>query len=144
MGGIYTLTIIKPGAVRRRQTGAILGMISEAGFHIAALKMMQMNEAQARAFYAVHTGKPFYEGLVQYMISGPVVVAILEKQNAVEEYRKLIGSTDPEKAANGTIRKRFGNDVRDNAVHGSDSDENAVFECNFFFPLCERYFEGLK
>ncbi|NMB72435.1 MAG: nucleoside-diphosphate kinase [Bacteroidales bacterium] len=139
MNGRYTLTIIKPGAVRRNFTGAILGKISEAGFRFVALKMLQMTEAQARSFYAVHEGKPFYEGLVQYMISGPVVVAILEKEDAVEAYRNFIGSTDPSKAAAGTIRQLYGSDVRDNAVHGSDSDEHAQFECNFFFSLYERF-----
>jgi len=144
MEGRYTLTIIKPGAVRRRQAGAIIGKICEAGFHIAALKMIRMSEAQARAFYAVHTGKAFYEPLVQYMISGPVVVAILEKDHAVEAYRNFIGSTDPSKAAPGTIRQLYGNDIRDNAVHGSDSDETALFECNFFFSLSERFPENEK
>lgn len=139
MNGRYTLTIIKPGAVKNNYTGAILGKISEAGFRLVALKMLQMTEAQARAFYAVHEGKPFYEDLVKYMISGPVVVSILEKDNAVEAYRNFIGSTDPTKAASGTIRQLYGNDIRDNAVHGSDSDDNALFECNFFFSLAERF-----
>src|SRR6056297_2941056 len=107
MKGKLTLTIIKPGAVQNEYVGPILNMIHEAGFHIAAMKLTRLTELMAREFYSMHIGKPFYEGLVSFMTSGPIVVAVLEKDNAVEEFRKLIGSTDPEKAEKGTIRKLF-------------------------------------
>lgn len=134
-----TLTIIKPDAVRNKHTGKILSMIESGGFRISALKMVKMDKQKASAFYQVHQGKPFYDPLIEFMTSGPVVVAIVEKYNAVEEYRKLMGPTDPSEAAPGTIRRHFGNTVRENAVHGSDSLENAIAECNFFFSLEERF-----
>jgi nucleoside-diphosphate kinase len=139
MNGKFTFSIIKPNAIRTGKTGPILAMINEGGFEISAMKMVQMTIQQAQAFYAVHTGKPFFEELVEYMISGPVVVLILKHDNAVEEFRKLIGATDPNKAEQGTIRRTFAVSVKMNAVHGSDSDENAVREANFFFSDIERF-----
>jgi nucleoside-diphosphate kinase len=138
MAGRYTLTMIKPSAVSSQYTGPILSMINAAGFKIIAMKMTKMSVKQAEEFYIVHRGKPFYESLVKYMSSGPIVAAILEKENAVEEYRKLIGATDPAKAAEGTIRKKYAESIEKNAVHGSDSDENAIMECDFFFAKTER------
>jgi len=135
-----TLTIIKPGAVQKEYTGPILKMISDAGFHIAALRLTRLNRKQAEDFYSVHKGRPFYEDLVEYMISGPVVLGVLQKENAVVDYRKLIGATDPAKAEPGTIRKLYAESVQSNAVHGSDSDENAVNECDFFFSQSDRFY----
>jgi nucleoside-diphosphate kinase len=139
MAGTKTLTIIKPGAVSNEYTGPILAKINAHGFHISALKLFRLTRTQAENFYAVHKERPFYESLVNFMSSGPVVTAILEKENAVEEYRKLIGNTDPTKAENGTIRKLFAESIERNAVHGSDSDENAEYECDFFFAKSERF-----
>lgn len=130
--------MIKPSALASNHTGPILKMINEAGFRIIAMKMTKMSVHQAEEFYAVHRGKPFYNSLVTFMSSGPVIAAILEKNNAVEDYRKLIGATDPARAAEGTIRKLYAESVERNAVHGSDSDENAVIECDFFFSRTER------
>lgn len=137
--GKFTFTIIKPGAISKGYTGSILKMINEAGFHIVALKMIQLNSEQAKNFYELHKEQPFYNSLVEFMTSGPIVVAILEKENAVEDYRKLIGTTDPEKAEEGTIRKIYAQSIQSNAVHGSDSDENAQIECDFFFSKTERF-----
>ena len=131
--------MIKPSAVQSGYTGGILNMISENGFRITALKKLQMTKEDAMAFYAVHSERPFYNDLVEFMSSGPIVAAILEKENAVEDYRKLIGATDPAKAEEGTIRKLYAKSVQENAVHGSDSDENAVIESNFFFAQRERF-----
>ncbi len=139
MAGRFTLTIIKPGAVSRGFIGPILNKISEAGFRITALKMLQLTQSEAQRFYQVHRGRPFYESLVEFMISGPIVVGVLEKENAVEEYRKLIGATDPAKAEEGTIRKMYAESLQANAVHGSDSDANAGVEASFFFPASERF-----
>ncbi len=139
MAGSITFTMIKPTAVKDNHIGHILNMITEAGFKIQAMKYTQLTPEQARAFYAVHKGKPFYEPLVEFMSSGPIVAAILEKENAVEDYRKLIGTTNPENAAEGTIRKLYAINMRQNAVHGSDSDENANIEANFFFSALERF-----
>jgi nucleoside-diphosphate kinase len=139
MNGKFTFSIIKPNAIRTGKTGPILAMINEGGFEISAMKMVQMTIQQAKAFYAVHTGKPFFEELVEFMISGPVVVMILKHENAVEEFRKLIGATDPNKAEQGTIRRTFAVSVKMNAVHGSDNDENAIREANFFFSDIERF-----
>jgi nucleoside-diphosphate kinase len=139
MAGNYTFTIIKPCAVKSGHIGAILADIQKGGFEIAAMKYLQMTPSQARAFYSVHKERPFYGELVEFMISGPVVVAILKHDNAVEEYRKLIGATNPANAAEGTIRKKYAKNVQENAVHGSDSDENVAIESNFFFSQCERY-----
>jgi nucleoside-diphosphate kinase len=139
MAGNFTFTMIKPEAVRKGFIGPILNRISKAGFRISALNMLRLNQTEAEQFYMVHKGRPFYDDLVSFMISGPVVVCILEKENAVEDYRKLIGSTDPAKAAEGTIRKVYAESVQANAVHGSDSDENAQAEAAFFFPTSERF-----
>ena len=135
----FTFTIIKPCAIRSGYVGAILDDILKAGFEISAMKYIQMTQTQAETFYSVHRERPFYGPLIQFMISGPVAVAILKRENAVEEYRKLIGATDPADAAEGTIRKKYARNSRENAVHGSDSDENAAIESNFFFSQCERY-----
>jgi nucleoside-diphosphate kinase len=139
MNGDITFSIIKPNAIRTGKTGPILAMINEGGFVISAIKMVQMTNQQAESFYAVHTGKPFFEDLVEYMTSGPVVVMILKHENAVEEFRKLIGATDPDKADQGTIRRTFAVSLKMNAVHGSDSDANAFREANFFFSDIERF-----
>ncbi len=134
-----TLTIIKPMAVKNNCTGKILNIITENGFRISAIKMMRMTREQAKSFYAVHKERPFYEDLVTFMTSGPVIVALLKKENAVEAYRELIGPTNPKEAEEGTIRHLCGTDIQMNAVHGSDSDENATEEANFFFSYAERY-----
>jgi len=139
MAGTKTLTIIKPGAVSNEFIGPILAKINASGFHISAMKLILLTRKQAQGFYAVHKERPFYNSLIEFMTSGPVVVAILEKENAVEAYRKLIGNTDPEKAEEGTIRKLFAESIERNAVHGSDSDENAKKECDFFFSTSDRY-----
>lgn len=131
--------MIKPEAVADKHTGAILQMITQAGFAIRALKMTRLSKELAGKFYEVHKERPFYAELVEYMASGPVVAAILEKENAVEDFRRLIGSTDPAEAAEGTIRKKFARSKAQNAIHGSDSDENAEKECSFFFSSFERY-----
>lgn len=134
-----TFSIIKPDAVRNGKTGRILAMINESGFEIVAMKMIRITQPQASAFYDVHYGKPFYEGLIQFMTSGPAVVMILKHDDAVNSFRKLIGSTDPAKAEPGTVRKLFAVSVQQNAVHGSDSDENALRESNFFFSEIEKF-----
>ena len=139
MSRTFTFTIIKPQAVTKGFIGPILNMISEAGFKIGALKMLHLTRGEAQRFYEVHVGRPFYDDLVEFMISGPIVVAVLKKENAVEDYRKLIGSTDPEKAEEGTIRKKYAESMKANAVHGSDSDDNAELESTFFFPSSERF-----
>ena len=130
--------MIKPGAVSKQYIGPILSMINEAGFKITAMKMTQLSRQQAETFYAIHRSKPFYESLVEFMSSGPIVAAILEKENAVEDFRKLIGATNPADAAKGTIRNLYAESLEKNAVHGSDSDENAVMESDFFFARSER------
>lgn len=140
MNGDYTFSIIKPNAFRTGKTGPILAMINEGGFEIVALKLIRMTIRQAEEFYIVHKGKPFYSELVEFMISGPIVVMVLKHQNAVEEFRKLIGSTDPLKAEPGTIRKTFAVSMKMNAVHGSDTDENARREAGFFFSETERFY----
>lgn len=136
----FTFSIIKPNAVRTGKTGPILAMINEGGFEIAAMRMVKLTVPQAESFYSVHKGKPFFDGLIEFMTSGPVVVMILRHVNAVEEFRKLIGATDPNKAEPGTIRKTFAVSVQMNAVHGSDSPENAIIEANFFFSGIERFY----
>jgi nucleoside-diphosphate kinase len=142
MKGKITFTIIKPGAVANENIGPILKIINEKRFHIAAMRMTCLSTKQAQDFYAVHKERPFYNSLVASMSSGPIVVAILEKDNAVEEYRKIIGATDPAKAEAGTIRKLFAESMEANAVHGSDSDENAAIECDFFFNHSERFYKN--
>ena len=139
MNGDFTFAIIKPNSVRTGKTGPILAMINEAGFEIAAMKMVRMTIQQAESFYSVHRGKPFFESLVEFMTSGPVIVMILKHKNAVEEFRRLIGATNPEDAEPGTIRKIYAVSVQMNAVHGSDSDENARKEADFFFSAIERF-----
>ena len=139
MAGKHSLTIIKPHAVRDNNTGAILSMISKAGFRIAAMKMKRLTRRQTELFYLEHKGKVFYDPLVEMMSSGPIVVAILEKENAVAELRRLIGNTDPAAADQGTVRNLFGISMRENAVHASDCDENALRERAFFFAETEIF-----
>lgn len=139
MSGNRTFTIIKPDAVENGHIGAILEKITAAGFKIAAMKYTQLSVRDAQAFYAVHSERPFFGGLVEFMTRGPIVAAILEKANAVEDFRALIGATNPAEAAEGTIRKLFATSIGENAVHGSDSDENAAIEGNFHFAGREVY-----
>ncbi|MCL1868086.1 MAG: nucleoside-diphosphate kinase [Paludibacter sp.] len=134
-----TLTMIKPDAVAAGNAGAILGKIAEAGFKIKALKMTQLTISDAQRFYEVHKGKPFYESLVEFMTSGPIVAAVLEKGNAVADFRTFIGATNPADAAEGTIRKLYATSVTQNAIHGSDSDENAQIEASFHFAQREMF-----
>lgn len=134
-----TFTMIKPDAMKNGHAGAILDQIIKAGFRIVALKQTKLSEEKAGAFYAVHKERPFYGELVQFMSSGIIIAAILEKDNAVADFRTLIGATDPAKAAEGTIRKRFATSMGENAVHGSDSDENAQIEGSFFFSGLEQF-----
>lgn len=137
--GNTTFTMIKPDATRKGYTGAILDRIIKSGFTIKALKWIKLSKEQAGDFYLIHKERPFYEELVDFMSSGCIVAAILEKENAVSDFRKLIGATDPSKAEAGTIRKDFADSVGENAIHGSDSDENATIEGNFFFSTLERF-----
>jgi len=132
-----TLSIVKPDAVAKGATGEILRRIQAAGLEIIALKMLRLTEPQARGFYAVHKARPFYADLVAFMTSGPVVVSVLEGENAIARYRELMGATNPEKAAEGTIRKAFASDIEKNAVHGSDAPETARVEIAYFFNACE-------
>ncbi|PHR72244.1 MAG: nucleoside-diphosphate kinase [Lutibacter sp.] len=134
-----TFTMLKPDSVEKGYIGAILEKINAAGFRIVAMKMTQMTTADAQAFYAVHSERPFYGELVEYMTRGPVVAAILEKDNAVEDFRALIGATNPADAAEGTIRKLYAASMGENAVHGSDSDENAQIEGFFHFSGREQF-----
>ena len=134
-----TFTMIKPDAFGAGNTGAILKMIEEAGFKIVAAKVTKLSAERAGQFYEVHKERPFYGELVDYMSSGPIIAAILEKDNAVTDFRTLIGATDPSEAADGTIRKEFAESKAKNAVHGSDSDENAIIEGSFFFSKREEY-----
>lgn len=139
MAGKRTFTMIKPDAVSAGHTGAITKMIEEAGFRIVAMKKVKLTSELAGQFYAIHMERPFYGELCAYMSSGAIVPMILEKENAVEDFRKLIGATDPKKAAPGTIRALFAKSIDANAIHGSDSDENAGIEGNFFFSQFERF-----
>lgn len=139
MNGDLTFAIIKPNAVRTGKSGPILAMINEAGFEITGLKMIMLTTQQAENFYDEHRGKPFFEGLIEFMTSGPVIVMTLRRENAVEEFRNLLGNTDPEKAEPGTIRKIYAISVRMNAVHGSENDESARREADFFFSDIERF-----
>jgi nucleoside-diphosphate kinase len=134
-----TFTMIKPDGVANGYTGAILNKIIEAGFKIVAMKYLHLTPERAGEFYAVHKERPFYGELVSYMSSGPIVAVILEKENAIDDFRNLIGATDPTKAAPGTIRNLYAKSISANAVHGSDSNENAEIEGNFFFSGLERY-----
>jgi len=131
--------MIKPDAVANGYTGAILDHIKKGGFKITAMKYLWLTPEKAGEFYAVHKARPFYNDLVSFMSSGPIVAAILEKDNAVEDFRKLIGATDPAKAEPGTIRNLFAKSIDANAVHGSDSDENAQIEGNFYFSAFEKF-----
>jgi len=137
MANNRTFTMIKPDAMKNGHAGAILDQIIKAGFRIVALKQVKLTKEQAGAFYEVHKERPFYGELVEFMSSGPIIAAILEKDNAVADFRKLIGATDPSKADEGTIRKLFATSVGENAIHGSDSDENALIEGRFFFNQFE-------
>jgi len=131
--------MIKPDAVEANNIGPILAMINKAGFRVVAMKYLRLSQEQAGKFYEVHKARPFYGELTEYMSSGPIVAAVLSKDNAVNDFRKLIGATDPSKADEGTIRKLFAKSIAANAVHGSDSDENAAIEANFFFSQLERF-----
>jgi nucleoside-diphosphate kinase len=134
-----TFTMIKPDAVANGHIGAILDHIIKGGFKITAMKYLWLTPEKAGEFYAVHKARPFYNDLVTFMSSGPIVAAILEKDNAVEDFRKLIGATDPAKAEAGTIRNLFAKSIDANAVHGSDSDENAKIEGDFYFSAFEKF-----
>lgn len=138
MSGTKTLTMLKPDSIENGYEGKIIDMIVQAGFRISAMKLKRLSRAEAEEFYAVHKERPFYGELVDYMTSGPIIAAILEKDNAVEDFRALIGATDPAEAADGTIRKSYAESKGRNAVHGSDSDENAEIEANFHFSAEER------
>ena len=134
-----TLTMIKPDGVEKGHIGAILNKITITGFNIVSMKLTQFSKIEAEAFYAVHKERPFFGELIQFMTRGPILAAILEKDNAVDDFRKLIGATNPAEAAEGTIRKLYASSVGENAVHGSDSDENASIECAFHFSAREIY-----
>jgi len=131
--------MIKPDATSKSYSGAILDIILKAGFSIKAMKWTRLTKEQAGEFYAIHKARPFYGELVEFMSSGAIIAAILEKENAVADFRKLIGATDPAKADEGTVRKLYASSVGENAVHGSDSDENAIIESDFFFSKLERF-----
>lgn len=139
MANNITFTMIKPDAVANGHIGAILAKINEAGFRITAMKYTRLSAYLAGKFYEIHKERPFYNDLVKFMSSGPIVAAVLERENAVEEFRKLIGATDPAKAEKGTIRNLYAKSIDANAVHGSDSDENARIESDFFFSQMERF-----
>ena len=139
MAGNRTFTMIKPGAVKAGHTGAILAHINKGGFRIVAMKLTKLSKEKAGEFYAVHKERPFYGELVDFMSSGPIVAAILEKDNAVEDFRKLIGATNPKEAAPGTIRALYAKSIGENAVHGSDSDENSKIEGSFHFAGTEMF-----
>ena len=134
-----TFTMIKPDATVKGYTGAILEKINGAGYRIVALKMLHLSAEKAGEFYAVHRERPFYGELVEFMSSGPIAAAILEKENAVEDFRILIGATNPAQAAEGTIRKLYAASIGENAIHGSDSDANALIEGDFFFSKLEQF-----
>ncbi len=137
MSSNITFTMIKPGAVKNGHIGNILQQICEAGFKIKAMKLTQLSKAKASEFYAVHKERPFFGELTDFMSSGPIVSAVLEKENAVEDFRTLIGATNPAEAAPGTIRAKYATSIGENAVHGSDSDENAQIEAHFHFSNLE-------
>ncbi|MDG1933358.1 MAG: nucleoside-diphosphate kinase [Flavobacteriales bacterium] len=138
MGNI-TFTMIKPEAVAANNIGGIISMIEDGGFRVVSLKKVQLSKQRAGEFYAVHKERPFYQELVDYMSGGPIIAAVLEKDNAVADFRELIGATNPADAAEGTIRKRYATSLAENAVHGSDSDDNAKIEANFHFSSEERF-----
>lgn len=133
MSGNRTFAMIKPDAMENKHLGEILSMILQAGFQIKAMKLTRLGEYEARRFYYIHEGKEFFERLIKFITSGPIVAMVLQKENAVESYRQLIGNTNPEKAEEGTIRKKFAESTTRNSVHGADCDENALDEWSFFF-----------
>lgn len=139
MTGNITLTMLKPDAVANGHTGAIIDQIIKAGFKVQAMKLTRLSKEKAEEFYAVHKERSFFGELVAFMTEGPIVAAVLEKENAVEDFRKLIGATNPANAAEGTIRKIFAESIERNAIHGSDSDENAAIEASFHFAGVERF-----
>ncbi|MEL6251772.1 MAG: nucleoside-diphosphate kinase [Bacteroidota bacterium] len=139
MAGNLTLTIIKPDAVSKDYIGKIIDHIIAGGFKVKAMKMIHMNEREAGGFYAVHRERPFFNDLVEFMTSGPCVPMVLEKDNAVADFRKLIGATNPEQAEEGTVRKLYAESIQNNAIHGSDSDENALIEASYFFSQLEIF-----
>jgi nucleoside-diphosphate kinase len=128
-----TFTIVKPDAFEKGVTGEIIAMIQQKGFRILGMKMLHITKHQAEGFYAVHASRPFYEALTDFMSSGPIVVMALEKENAIADLRELMGATDSAKAAEGTVRKKYGTDIERNAIHGSDADDTARFELSYFF-----------
>ena len=128
-----TFSIVKPDAVRKGFTGAILAEIEKAGFQIVSIKKQAISKEQARGFYAVHVGKPFFDGLCEFMSSGPLVLMVLEKENAIADLRKLMGATNPANADPGTIRKKYADSIQENAMHGSDGEETAAFEIGYWF-----------
>ncbi len=128
-----TLTIVKPDAVRKNAVGDIIEQFEKQNFHILAIKMLEITKHQAQGFYAVHAGKPFYDSLTNFMSSGPIVVVALEKENAIAEVRELMGPTNPAQAGEGTIRKKWGTNIEQNAIHGSDAEDTARFELSYFF-----------
>ena len=134
-----TFTMIKPDATEKGHTGGILEMINKAGFRIVAMKMLHLSKEKAGEFYAVHKERPFFGELVEFMSRGPITAAILEKENAVEDFRKLIGATNPANAEEGTVRKKYASSIGENAIHGSDSNENAAIEGDFFFSKLEQF-----
>ena len=134
-----TLSIIKPDAVKKNAIGGIFSMIEAAGLKVVATRMVQLSEAEAKAFYAVHAERPFYDALVRFMTSGPAVVSVLEGEDAIATYRKVMGATNPEQAEEGTIRKKFATNIEENAVHGSDAPETAATEVAFLFPTSQIF-----
>ena len=139
MASNITLTMIKPDAVAAGHSGKIIDMIIQAGFRVQAMKLTRLSTEKAQEFYAVHSARPFFGDLVKFMTEGPIIAAVLENENAVEDFRKLIGATNPANAEEGTIRKAFATDIERNAVHGSDSNENAAIEASFHFAGVERF-----
>jgi len=135
----YTFAMIKPSACRKNHVGPILAMINQAGFRISTIRSTKLTLEEAQRFYEVHRGKVFYDSLCEFMSSGPIIVLLLQKENAVKDFRKLIGNTNPQVAEEGTIRKMFAESLQKNAVHGADSDDNAKREADFFFNQRERY-----
>ena len=133
----YTFSIVKPDAVRNNQTGGIIAMIDQAGFKIVAIKKMSLGREQAAGFYAVHAARPFFESLIEFMSSGPIVAMVLQKNNAIADLRTLMGATNPANAEEGTIRKKFATSIEENAIHGSDGEDTAKFEISYFFAAHE-------
>lgn len=139
MSGSFTFSIVKPNAVKEKNAGSIISLVEANGFEITALKKTKLSRENAEQFYAVHKSKPFFEGLIDFMTSGSIVALVLKKENAVKDFRKLLGATNPDEAEEGTIRKLFAKSMTQNAAHGSDSDENAEIESTFFFSKLERF-----